>query len=180
NKLGIHAADLGEIVLNDVRIPEDHLIGEENQGFYYFMEALPKGRIQVASQAIGTAQAALEASIEYAQEREQFGQPIGDFQAIQHMIADMATNVEAGRSLVYRAAEAVENGDDDAGRLASQAKLFASEMATDVCDDAIQVHGGAGYVSDFPVERYYRDVRVTKIYEGTSEIQKNIIAKDLL
>ena len=180
NKLGIHAADLGEIVLEDARVPADHLIGEENQGFYYFMESLPKGRITVASQAVGTAQAALEAAIDYATEREQFDQPIGEFQAIQHMIADMATDIEAARSLVYRAAEAVEEDRENAGQLASQAKLFASEMATDVCDDAIQVHGGAGFVSDFPVERYYRDVRVTKIYEGTSEIQKNIIAKELL
>lgn len=180
NKLGIHAADLGEIILEDVRIPERYLVGEENRGFYYFMESLPKGRITVASQAVGTAQAALDASIEYAAEREQFDQPIGEFQAIRHMLADMATQIEAARSLVYRAAEAVDEGRDEAGRMASQAKLFASEMGVDVCDDAIQIHGGAGFVSDFPVERYYRDVRVTKIYEGTSEIQKNIIADQLL
>ncbi|MFA9516384.1 acyl-CoA dehydrogenase family protein [Halopenitus sp. H-Gu1] len=180
NKLGIHAADLAEMIFDDVRVPEDHLIGEENQAFYYFMESLEDGRITVAAQAVGTMQAALDAAIEYAQEREQFDQPIADFQAVQHMIAEMATNVEVARAMLYRAAAAVEHGDDRATQLASIAKLFASERAVEVTDDAIQVHGGAGFVSDFPVERYYRDARITKIYEGTSEIQKDVIADRLL
>jgi alkylation response protein AidB-like acyl-CoA dehydrogenase len=134
----------------------------------------------VGAQAVGVAQAALDASVAYADEREQFGQPIGEFQAIQHKLAEMATNIEAARSLTYRAGAAIESGDRDlATRLASMAKLFASEHAVDVADEAIQVHGGAGYVADHPVERYYRDARITKIYDGTSEIQKNIIADRL-
>jgi alkylation response protein AidB-like acyl-CoA dehydrogenase len=180
NKLGIHAADLAEMIFDGVRVPADHLIGEENQAFYYFMESLEDGRITVAAQAVGTMQAALDAAVEYATEREQFGQPIGEFQAVEHLIAEMAMKVEVARGMLYRAASAVERGTEDATRLASIAKLFASERAIDVTDDAIQVHGGAGFVSDFPVERYYRDARITKIYEGTSEIQKNIIADQLL
>ena len=181
NKLGIKASDLGELILDDVRVPADHLIGEENQGFYQLMEFFASGRVSVAAQAVGASQAALDAALEYANEREQFDQPIAEFQAIQHKLADMATAVEAGRSLTYRAAAAIEaDHDEEATRLASMAKLFASERAVEVADDAIQVHGGAGYVTDHPVERYYRDARITKIYEGTSEIQRNIIADQLL
>jgi len=179
NKFGIHAADLAELVLDDVRIPEDHLIGERNKGFYYFMESLGPGRVVVAAQGVGTAQAALEDSIAYANEREQFGQPIGEFQTIQHKIAEMATKTEASRALVCQAASAID-GDDDATHLASMAKLFATERAVDVANEGIQIHGGAGYVTDFPAEKYFRDARVTTIYEGTSEIQKNVIADNLL
>ncbi|MHB9287942.1 acyl-CoA dehydrogenase family protein [Halobacteriales archaeon Cl-PHB] len=181
NKLGVNASDLGEVILDGVRVPEENLIGEEGRGFYHLMEFFTEGRVMVAGQAIGAAQAALDDAIQYAGEREQFGQPIGDFQAIQHKLAEMATQVEAARSLAYRAGQYVDDGDEAAAtRLASMAKLFASEMAVDVTDEAIQVHGGAGYVSDFDVERYYRDARITKIYEGTSEIQKNVIADELL
>jgi alkylation response protein AidB-like acyl-CoA dehydrogenase len=181
NKLGIRASDLAEIVLDDVRVPTENVIGEENKGFYQLMDFFASGRTSVAAQAVGVAQAALDAAIEYANEREQFGQKIKEFQAIEHKIAEMATDVEAARSLTYRAASHVQDGaDDTAVRLASMAKLFASEHAVDVADEAIQVHGGAGYVTDHPVERYYRDARITKIYEGTSEIQKNIIADRLL
>jgi alkylation response protein AidB-like acyl-CoA dehydrogenase len=181
NKLGIRASDLAEIVLDDVRVPEENVIGEVNKGFYQLMDFFASGRTSVAAQAVGAAQAALDAAIDYANEREQFGQKIKEFQAIEHKIAEMATNVEAARSLTYRAASHVQEGKDDtAVRLASMAKLFASEHAVDVADEAIQVHGGAGYVTDHPVERYYRDARITKIYEGTSEIQKNIISDRLL
>ncbi|GAA5052402.1 acyl-CoA dehydrogenase family protein [Haladaptatus pallidirubidus] len=181
NKLGIRASDLAEVILNDVRVSEENVIGEVDKGFYQLMDFFSHGRTRVASQAVGAAQAALDAALDYAGEREQFNQPIGEFQAIQHKLAEMATNVEAARSLTYCAASQVENGDDDiAARFASMAKLFASEHAVDVADEAIQVHGGAGFVSDHPVERYYRDARITKIYEGTSEIQKNIIADRLL
>jgi alkylation response protein AidB-like acyl-CoA dehydrogenase len=181
NKLGIHASDLGELLLDEVRIPADHLVGTENQGFYQLMAFFANGRVSVAAQAVGVAQAALDAALEYAAEREQFGQPIAEFQAIKHKLADMATDVEAARSLTYRAAGEVADGDDDrAARWASMAKLFASEHAVDVTDEAIQVHGGAGYVTDHPVERYFRDARITKIYEGTSEIQRGIIADRLL
>ncbi|AAV46851.1 acyl-CoA dehydrogenase [Haloarcula marismortui ATCC 43049] len=181
NKLGIRASDLAEIIIDDVRVPEENLIGEAGAGFYQLMDFFASGRANVAAQAVGTAQAAIDDSIEYANEREQFGQPISEFQAIEHKVAEMATNVEAARSLTYRAASAIDSGNlDVATKLTSMAKLFASEHAVDVADEAIQVHGGAGYVTDHNVERYYRDARITKIYEGTSEIQKNIIADRVL
>ncbi|MFC6717367.1 acyl-CoA dehydrogenase family protein [Natrialbaceae archaeon GCM10025810] len=181
NKLGIRAQDTAEIVLEDLRVPQENVVGEVDRGFYQLMQFFAPARVDVAAQATGVAQAALEESISYATEREQFDRPIAEFQAVRHKIAEMATGVEAGRSLAYRAAAALESGDDaTATKLASMAKLFASENAVDVTDEAIQVHGGAGYVSDHPVERFYRDARITKIYDGTSEIQKGIIADQLL
>ncbi|MFC7069239.1 acyl-CoA dehydrogenase family protein [Halobaculum lipolyticum] len=181
NKLGIRASDLAEIRLDDVRVPEDHVIGAVDQGFYQLMNFFADGRTSVAAQAVGAAQGALEAAVEYADEREQGGQPIKEYQAVSHKIAEMATNVEAARSLTYRAASVVEEGGDDqlAAKFASMAKLFASEHAVDVADEGIQVHGGAGFVTDHPAERFYRDARITKIYEGTSEIQKNIISDQI-
>ncbi|MFU8870065.1 acyl-CoA dehydrogenase family protein, partial [Natronococcus sp.] len=162
-------------------VPEENVIGEVDEGFYQLMEFFASGRTSVAAQAVGAAQGALDSALEYATEREQFDQPISEFQAIQHKLAEMATNVEAARSLTYRAATQVEQGNQEiAARFSSMAKLFASEHAVDVADEAIQVHGGSGYVTDYPAERYYRDARITKIYEGTSEIQKNIIADQLL
>jgi alkylation response protein AidB-like acyl-CoA dehydrogenase len=180
NKLGIRASDLAELRLDDVRVSEENVVGEVDAGFYQLMNFFAAGRASVAAQAVGAAQGALDAAREYAGEREQFDQPISEFQAIRHKLAEMATNTDAARSLAYRAATAVENNADDAVRLASMAKLFASEHAVEVADEAIQVFGGAGYVTDHPAERYYRDARITKIYEGTSEIQKNIIADQLL
>ena len=181
NKLGIRASDLAEIVIDDVRVPERNIIGERNEGFYQLMDFFASGRTSVAAQAIGAAQGALDAAVEYASEREQFGQKIGEFQAIEHKVAEMATDVEAARSLTYRAASHVESEKDDtAVKLASMAKLFASEHAVDVADEGLQVHGGAGYVTDHPAERFYRDARITKIYERTSEIQKNIISDRVL
>lgn len=181
NKLGIHASDLAEIVIDNVRIPEENILGEKNKGFYQLMEFFPEGRVGVAGRATGIAQAALDAAVKYANEREQFGKHIKEFQAIQHKIAEMATKVETARSLTYRAASEVENGDEDqAAKLASMAKYYSSEKAVEVADEAIQVHGGAGYVTDHPVERYYRDSRITKIYEGTNEIQKTIISRKVL
>jgi len=181
NKLGIRASDLGEIQLNDVRVPERNVVGEVNEGFYQLMDFFASGRTGVASQAVGAAQGALDAAKEYANEREQFDQKISEFQAIRHKIADMATETEAARSLTYRAAGAIEEGaEDEAVRFASMAKLFASETSVEVADEGLQVHGGAGYVTDHPAERFYRDSRITKIYEGTSEIQKNIIADRIL
>ncbi|WP_339102884.1 acyl-CoA dehydrogenase family protein [Haloterrigena salinisoli] len=181
NKLGIKAQDTAEIVLDDIRVPEENVVGEVDRGFYQLMEFFAPARVDVAAQATGVAQAALEEAIDYATEREQFDRKIAAFQAIRHKIAEMATGIEAGRSLAYRAASALESGDDaTATRLAAMAKLFASETAVDVTDEALQVHGGAGYVSDHPIERFYRDARITKIYDGTSEIQKNVIADQLL
>jgi alkylation response protein AidB-like acyl-CoA dehydrogenase len=181
NKLGIRASDLGEIRLNDVRVPERNVVGEVNEGFYQLMDFFASGRTSVAAQAVGAAQGALDAAKAYANEREQFDRKIKEFQALRHKLADMATSTEAARSLTYRAAGAIDEGDEDeAVRFASMAKLFASETAVDVADEGLQVHGGAGYVTDHPAERFYRDSRITKIYEGTSEIQKNIVADRIL
>jgi hypothetical protein len=180
NKLGIRAQDTAEIHLDELRVPHENVVGEVGRGFYQLMEFFAPARADVAAQATGVASAALEASLDYAREREQFGQPIAEFQAIRHKLAEMATLVETGRAMTYRAGAAIDADADDATRLASMAKLFCSERAVEVTDEAIQVHGGAGYVSDHPVERYYRDARITKIYDGTSEIQRNIIADDLL
>jgi alkylation response protein AidB-like acyl-CoA dehydrogenase len=180
NKLGIRAQDLAELLLNDVRIPERYLIGEENKGFYQLMDLLNKGRVNVAAQGVGVAQAAWEESRDYAKEREQFDHPISDFQAIRHKIAEMQTKIEASRSLTYRAAQAIEEDRDEVRHLCSMAKLFASERANEVTDEAVQIFGGSGYVSDYPVERYFRDARITKIYEGANEIHKNILADQAL
>lgn len=179
NKLGIRASDLAEVVLDGVHVPDSHLVGELNRGFHQLMGFFPAARVDVAAQAVGVSQAALEAASEYAREREQFDQPIKEFQAVGHMIAEIATRTEAARSLTYRAAAALENDGPAANRLASMAKLFASERAIENTDDALQVFGGAGFVTDHPVERYYRDARITKIYDGTSEIQKNVIVDEL-
>ncbi|QLD87651.1 acyl-CoA dehydrogenase family protein [Natronomonas salina] len=181
NKLGIKAQDTAEIVVDGLRVPEENVVGEVDEGFYQLMQFFAAARADVAGQATGVAQAALEEAVAYADEREQFDQKIAEFQAIRHKIAEMATDVEAARSLAYRAGGALEAGDDAlATRLCAMAKLFASEHAVDVTDEAIQVHGGAGYVTDHHVERFYRDARVTKIYDGTSEVQKNIVADSLL
>jgi hypothetical protein len=181
NKLGIRAQDTAEVHLDGLRVPEGNVVGEVGRGFYQLMQFFAPARADVAAQATGVAQAAFEAARDYAREREQFDQPIAEFQAIRHKLAEMATDIEAGRSLAYRAGAAIDSGDDAlATRLASMAKLFCSEHAVDVTDEALQVFGGAGYVSDHPVERYYRDARITKISDGTSEIQKNIIGDDLL
>ena len=181
NKLGIHAQDTAEIVIDDLRVPAENVVGEVDRGFYQLMEFFGPARADVAAQSTGVAQAALDAAVEYANEREQGGQKIRDYQAIRHKLAEMATAVETSRSLTYRAAAALESGDPSrATQFASMAKLFASGHAVDVTDEALQVHGGAGYVSDHDVERFYRDARITKIYDGTSEIQKNIIARELL
>ncbi len=179
-KMGTRAGNLGRVELDGARIPADHLVGEEDRGFYHFMNSLAKGRAIVAAQGVGAASASLDAATSYVTEREQFGQSIGEFQSVRHRIAEMATRTEAARSLTYRAATAAENGADDATDLASRAKLFATEVGFEVADDALQLHGGAGYAGEYPVERYVRDVRSTRIYEGTSEIQKNIIADNIL
>ncbi|MDD5249211.1 MAG: acyl-CoA dehydrogenase family protein [Rhodocyclaceae bacterium] len=178
-KLGQHASDTAQIVFENCRIPADHLIGAEGEGYRIALSNLEAGRIGIASQAVGMARAALEAAVKYAQEREAFGVPIIQHQAVSFRLADMATKIEAARQLVWHAATL-----RDAGlpclKEASMAKLFASEMAEKVCSDAIQIHGGYGYVSDFPVERIYRDVRVCQIYEGASDIQRLVIGRALV
>ena len=178
-KMGIRASDTAELVLDDIRVPEENLIGTRDAAFMQQMYFFDETRTGVAAQGLGIAKGALEAALDYAQEREQFGKSISEFQAIQHKLADMATQTEAARNLTYKAAWNVDQGNDIT-KLASMAKEYASRVAVDVADEAVQVHGGAGYVNDFPVERFYRDSKITQIYEGTTEIQKNIIARELL
>ena len=179
NKLGIRAAWSSPIFLDSVRLPADALLGAEGQGFTVAMQTLDGGRIGIASQAVGIACAAFEAARRYAGERQAFGRPISGFQAIQFMLADMATEIDAARLLVHSAAWRKDQGLPY-GKEAAMAKLYASEMSGRVTDKALQVHGGYGYVADFPVERHLRDARITQIYEGTSEIQRMVIARQVL
>jgi butyryl-CoA dehydrogenase len=183
NKLGIRAADTSELVFEDCRVPVANRLGEEGQGFKIAMTDLDAGRISVAAQALGIAEAAYEAALEYAKTRMQFGQPIAEFQGIRWMLADMATRIEASRLLIYNAALAKDRAKETGARYskeAAMAKVYASETASWVTDLAIQIHGGYGYVKDYPVERYYRDARITRIYEGTSEVQRIVIAGQIL
>jgi butyryl-CoA dehydrogenase len=179
HKMGIKASSTTPLYFSDCRIPKDALLGQEGKGFKIAMATLDGGRIGIAAQALGIAQGALDASIAYAKERVQFGKPIATFQAIQWMIADMATEIDAARLLVYRAAWNKDNGLAY-GKEAAMAKLFASETATRVAGKAIQVHGGYGYTESYPVERAYRDAKITEIYEGTSEVQRMVIAGNVL
>jgi alkylation response protein AidB-like acyl-CoA dehydrogenase len=179
-KLGIRASDTAELILDDVRVPEENLLGTRGAGFLQQMQFFDETRTGVAAQGVGIAKGALERALDYAKEREQFGRPIGDFQAIQHKLADMHTKTEAARQLTYKSAWSVGNKDEQLTTLASMAKEYASRVAVEVADEAVQIHGGSGYVDDFDVERFYRDAKITQIYEGTSEIQKNVIARELL
>jgi alkylation response protein AidB-like acyl-CoA dehydrogenase len=179
-KLGIRASDTAELILDDVRVPEENLIGTRGGGFLQQMQFFDETRTMVAAQGVGIARGATERAMEYAQEREQFGRTISEFQAIKHKIADMRTNTEAARVLTQKSAWSIENKDEQLTALASMAKEFASRIAVEAADEAVQIHGGAGYVNDFDVERFYRDAKITQIYEGTTEIQKNIIARELL
>ncbi len=178
DKMGQHASDTAQILFENCRVPAENLLAEEGMGLKIALSGLEGGRIGIASQALGMARAAFEAALAYSKERTSFGQPIFNHQAVQFKLADMATQIEVARQMIHHAASL-----KDAGRPclkeAAMAKLFASEMAEKVCSDAIQVHGGYGYVSDFPVERIYRDVRVCQIYEGTSEVQKILIGRAL-
>jgi alkylation response protein AidB-like acyl-CoA dehydrogenase len=181
-KLGIRASATSEIVLEDYRVLVSHRLGEEGEGFKIAMTVLDAGRIGIAAQALGIAEAAFEASVKYATEREAFGQKIGQFQGIGFKLADMKTRIEASRLLLYEAALAKERCKTGGTRFtleASMAKLFASETACFVTDAAVQIHGGLGYSKELPIERYYRDARITPIYEGTSEIQRLVIARVL-
>ncbi len=178
-KLGIKASSSSELILEDCRVSRDNLLGEEGQGFKIAMATLDGGRIGIAAQAVGIAQACLEASINYAKERVQFGHPIASFQAIQWMLADMATHVEAARLLTYRAAFLKDQGKRIT-KEAAMAKLFASEVAMAAGVKAIQIFGGYGYMMEYPAGRYFRDAKVTEIYEGTSEVQRMVIAHSLL
>ncbi len=179
NKMGLRASPTLQINLDGCRVPGDRLLGDEGKGFGYALGSLDHGRLGIAAQAIGIARAALEASVKYAGERKQFNTPIADFQAIQFKLADMATRITAARTLVHAAAAAKERGEKIT-RFSSMAKLFATETAMWVTTQAVQVFGGYGYVTDYPVERFFRDAKVTEIYEGTSEIQRIVIARETL
>jgi alkylation response protein AidB-like acyl-CoA dehydrogenase len=178
-KLGLHASDTVELVLDGVRVPEANLLGEPGMGFVNTLRVLEGGRIAMAAMAVGLGQAALDASVKYMKERTAFGKTLAEFNGLQGMIAEMATEVEAARLLTLRAAYLKDQGLP-AGPAASMAKVFASEVGMKAATRAVQLHGGAGYMKDFPVERIFRDVKLCEIGEGTSEIQRMVIARDIL
>ena len=178
DKLGLRSSPTVQLHFDEMRVPAGNVIGDPSHGFIYAMQSLEHGRLGISAQAIGIARAALEVAVDYAAERRQFGKPIKEFQAIQFKLADMATRVTAARALLYAAAAAKDRGEPMT-QFASMSKLMASETAMFVTTEAIQVLGGYGYVTDYPVERYFRDAKVTQIYEGTSEIQRIVIAREL-
>ncbi len=180
NKLGLRASDTSEVLFSDCRIPVENLLGNEGEGFIGSLKILDGGRISIAALALGMAQGALDAAIKYAKQRKQFGQPISEFQAIQFKLADMATEVEAARLLVYQAAWLADKNSARFTKESSMAKLFASEVAVRVANECVQIHGGYGFTKDYPAEKFYRDVKLCTIGEGTSEIQKLVIARQLL
>ncbi len=175
----MRASDTSEVIFDDCLVPGDQLLGEPGRGFVNALQVLDAGRIGIAALAVGLAQGAHEAALRYAKERHQFGQPISSFQAIQWKLADDATAIEAARLLTYRAAMLKDQGLRTT-RESSMAKLFASEMAVRVADNGVQIHGGYGFVKDYPAEKYFRDVKLTTIGEGTSEIQRMLIAREIL
>ena len=180
DKLGIRASATRELIFTDCRVPVENLLGREGMGFIIAMKTFNESRPAVGAQAVGVAQGALEEALEYSKVRKQFGAPISSFQAIQHMLADMATSVEAARSLVYHTARVIDSGDKNASRLSAMSKLFASDMAMKVTTDAVQILAGYGYMREYPVEKMMRDAKITQIYEGTNQIQRNVIALDLI
>jgi alkylation response protein AidB-like acyl-CoA dehydrogenase len=177
-KLGWHASDTRELSFRDCEVPEDHLLGERGQGFHQFLEILDGGRISVAAMGVGLAQGAYDLAFAYAQERQQFGQPIARFQAIQFKLADMAVELEAGRALTYKAAWLKDQGRPFA-KEAAMAKLFTGELSRRVVNEALQIHGGYGYMEEFAISRFYRDQKILEIGEGTNEVQRMVIAKHL-
>jgi butyryl-CoA dehydrogenase len=179
DKMGINASDTRELIFQDCRIPKENRLGSEGEGFKIAMATLDGGRIGIAAQALGIAQRALDETTQYVKEREQFGRPIAKFQGLQWEIAEMATKVEAARNLVYKAAKTKDEGKRYS-KEAAMAKYYASEIASEVANKAVQLHGGYGYIKDYPVERLMRDAKITEIYEGTTEVQKMVIAGSLL
>ena len=180
DKLGIRASATSEVIFEDCRVHKDQILAREGHGFRVAMATLDKSRPGVAAQALGIAQGALELALEYTQEREQFGQSISSFQGIQFMLADMATQVEAARALVYSAAKMIDSGAKDAARESAMCKLFAADVAMKVTTDAVQLFGGYGYMKDYPIEKYFRDAKITQIYEGTNQIQQLVIGRHLI
>jgi len=179
DKMGINMMSTTEVVLKDVRVPLSNLIGGENKGFYHVLHFFDESRIQIAAQALGTAQGAFDRALDYVKKREQFGKKIAQFQVTQHKLADMATKIELARLMTYKAAWNFDQGRIDP-KLTSMAKMVAARAAVEVADEAIQLHGGYGYMKEYEVERFYRDAKITEIYEGTREIQKNTIASAVL
>jgi alkylation response protein AidB-like acyl-CoA dehydrogenase len=179
DKMGLRASDTAELIFQDCHVPAENLLGTENEGFKIALSTLDGGRIGIAAQALGIAQACLEEATAYAKERRQFGKPIGEFEAIRFMLADMTMEIQAARLLTFRAAHLRQEGQKVTLQ-AAQAKLLASEMVNHIAYKAVQIFGGYGYIKEFPVERYYRDARITPLYEGTSEIQRLVIARELI
>jgi len=179
NKMGIHMMATAEVALKDVRVPLSNLIGEEGKGFYHVLHFFDESRIQVAAQALGIAQGAYDRALDYVKKREQFGKKIAQFQVTQHKLADMATKIELARLITYKAAWNFDQGRIDP-KLTSMAKMYAARSAVEIADEAIQLLGGYGYMTEYEVERFYRDAKITEIYEGTKEIQKNTIASSII
>ena len=179
-KLGIRASATREVIFTDCRVPKENLISKEGMGFIVAMKTFDNSRPGVAAQALGIAQGALDLAVDYARKRIQFGQPISSFQAIQHMLADMATQIEAARALIYATARMVDSGAKSVAKESAMAKMFASDVAMKVTVDAIQIFGGYGYMREYPIEKYMRDAKITQIYEGTNQIQRNVIAANLI
>lgn len=179
-KMGIRSSATRELVFQDCEVPAENLLGKEGMGFIIAMRTFDASRPGIGAQAVGIAQGALDAAIDYSRERVQFGRKISSFQAIQHMLADMATQIEAARALVYAAARMIDSGAKDIAKESAMSKLFASDMCMKVTVDAVQIFGGYGYMRDYPVERMMRDAKITQIYEGTNQIQRNIIAVHLI
>src|SRR5204862_6821197 len=180
DKMGIKGSQTAELIFTDCEVPAENILGREGEGFKIAMMTLDRTRIGIGAQALGIAQGALDLAVSYAKQRVQFGKPIAENQAIQFMLADMATKVEASRLLVYNAAEMVDLGDQDFGKYSAMAKMYASDRAMEVTGDAIQILGGYGYMKGYPAERMMRDAKITQIYEGTNQIQLLIIARALL
>ncbi len=180
DKMGLRSSVTNELLFEDCEVPAENMVGTEGQGFYIAMGVLNRSRIGIGAQALGIARAALDEAVNYSKTREQFGKPISSFQAIRHMLADMATQIEAARLMVYQAARLADAGEKDLIKLSAMCKMFASDTAMKVTTDAVQIFGGYGYMKEYPVERMMRDAKVTQIYEGTNQIQRNAIADQLL
>jgi butyryl-CoA dehydrogenase len=180
NKMGIRASSTTELIFNNCRIPKENLVAKEGMGFIVAMKTLDSSRTGVGAQGVGVAQGAIDEAIKFAKQRVQFGQPVTSFQAVQHMLADMQTLTEAARSLVYSVARFVDSGAKDVSRASAMAKLFATDIAMKVTTDAVQVMGGSGYMKEYPVEKMMRDAKILQIYEGTNQIQRNVIALDMI
>lgn len=180
NKMGIRASATRELVFQDCKVHKSQMLGKEGMGFIVAMKTLDRTRPGIAAQAVGIAQGALNEALKYSRQREQFGAKISTFQAVQHMISDMATQVEAARCLVYATARAIDSGSTETSKMSAMCKLFASDTAMKVTTDAVQVFGGYGYMKEYPVEKMMRDAKITQIYEGTNQIQRNVIALELI